>query len=192
MQLGGHLITDIYDGTPGLDIYDGTINVDLFDGSLTEPELTEFAGIVNEDLYDGTITASLYGGSLTLPALDGSLAVWTMQNVPLTLAEFNDQTINLAITSLGSPFNLTGVTLNMLLKTAAGTADNLATLLSSAGGSPAIIVTNAASGLATVTIPSADLGALTYTFYRIDVVQSGLKNTCMYGAVTYITLLCTG
>jgi hypothetical protein len=111
-----------------------------------------------------------------------------MQNAPLTLAEFNDQTINLAITSLGSPLNLTGVVLNMLFKTAAGTADGSALTLSSTGGSPAIVITNAAAGLATVTIPNADLQTETYTFYRVDVVQSGLKNTCMYGAVTYITL----
>jgi BppU N-terminal domain len=111
-----------------------------------------------------------------------------MQQIALTLAENNDETVNVAITSSGSPLNLTGATINMYLKTAAGTPDGGATLLSSAGGSPAITITNPSGGLCTVAIPRADLTAETNTFYRIDVVFSGLQNTAIYGSITWITL----
>jgi len=111
-----------------------------------------------------------------------------MQTAALTLAENNDETVSVAITQNGSPLNLTGATVNMYLKTAAGTADGSALLLSSAGGSPAITITSPTGGLCSVAIPRADLYPETYTFYRIDVVFSGLQNTVVYGAITWITL----
>lgn len=111
-----------------------------------------------------------------------------MQVISLTLAENNDESVNVAITQNGSALSLSGATVNMYLKTAAGTPDGSALLLSSAGGSPAITITNSSGGLCTVAIPRADLTAETSTFYRIDVVLSGLQNTCIYGPVAWITL----
>jgi hypothetical protein len=132
--------------------------------------------------------ANTYGGTLTLPNYGGGLTGWTMQQINLTLAENNDETVAVAITSGGSPLSLSGATINMYLKTAAGAPDGAALVLSSAGGTPAITITNSAGGLCSVAIPRANLYPETYTFYRIDVVFSGLQNTCIYGNVTWITL----
>jgi hypothetical protein len=141
--------------------------------------------------YDGSCSslANTYGGTVGVTDFaDGTLVGWTMQNVGLTLAENNDESINIAITQNGVALSLSGATINMYFKTAAGTADGSALLFSSAGGSPAITITNSSGGLATAAIPHADLEAETYNFYRIDVVFSGLQNTCIYGNITWITL----
>ena len=146
-----------------------------------------FAPLAN---YGATCTslANAYGGTVGVTTYDATLVGWTMQQVALTLAENNDESVSVAITQNGTALNLTSATINMYLKTAQGTPDGSALLLSSAGGSPAITITNAAGGLCTVLIPRADLYPETYTFYRIDVVFGGLQNTCAYGAITWITL----
>ena len=107
---------------------------------------------------------------------------------PLNLLEFNDVTINIAVTTSGSPYNLTGATLNLLFKTVAGTPDANALVFSSGGGSPAITITNAVGGLATAVIPNVDLQTETYNFYRLDVVASGLINTALSGPITWTSL----
>lgn len=132
--------------------------------------------------------ANAYGGTLVLADYDAATIGWTMQQVALTLAENNDETVSVAITQNGSPLNLTTATVNMYLKTAAGAPDGGALLLSSGGGSPAITITNASGGLCSVAIPRADLTTETYTFYRIDVVFSGLQNTAIYGVINWVTL----
>jgi hypothetical protein len=148
------------------------------------------ATVVSLDVTSGgTETTASLGGTVTYGnTLGGTATGWTMQQVSIQLAENNDETVDFALTSGGSALNLTGATVNMYLKTAAGTPDGSALVLSSAGGSPAITVTNAAGGLIAVAIPHADLAAETYTFYRVDVVFSGLQNTCVYGPVTWVTL----
>jgi hypothetical protein len=147
--------------------------------------------ITDGNVLGGTITvlSATLGGTITLAlSYGGSTIGWTMQQATLSLAEFNDETLDIALTSNGSPLNLTSATINMLFKTQAGTPDDDALTLSSAGGSPAITITNASGGLITVAIPNGDLQAETYNFYRIDVVFSGLQNTALYGPVTWITL----
>jgi len=114
-----------------------------------------------------------------------------MQNVNLNFAEFNDITLNVTITSNGSALNLTGYTVNMLLKPLAGVidSDGRVLTLSSAGGSPAIVITNAATGACTVSIPHSDLQDETHAFYRIDAVDgSGNINTAIFGNITYTSL----
>lgn len=141
--------------------------------------------------YSSTITvlANTLGCTLAAVTFNSTTVGWTMQQASITLSEFNDQSINLAITQNGVAVNLTGQNVQMLLKTAAGTTDASALTLSSSGGSPAITITNAAQGLATVTIPSANLSTEQYNFYRVDVISSGaLKNTCVYGPINWITL----
>jgi hypothetical protein len=138
--------------------------------------------------YGATFTLADYGATLGLSDFGAQLTGWTMLTAPLNLNEFNDVTINIAVTENGSPYNLTGVTLNLLLKTVAGTPDANALIFSSSGGSPAIVVTNASGGLATAVIPNTDLDAETYNFYRLDVVSGGLTNTTLYGNITWTTL----
>ncbi len=112
-----------------------------------------------------------------------------MQQASLTLAEFNDMTIDLAITNNGAPFNLTGYTVNLLLKAQAGDPDESALVFSSGGVSPAITITSASQGLATAQLPNDDLDTEAYNFYRLDVVNSSSQQqTTAYGPITWITL----
>jgi hypothetical protein len=113
--------------------------------------------------------------------------VYTMQEVDIVLVQNNDEVLNFALTSSGSALNLTSATVNMYLKTSAGISDtDPSTLtLTTTGGSPAIVVTNAAGGLLTVTIPKADLApTAVYGYYRMDVVLSSQQHTAIWGSVT--------
>jgi hypothetical protein len=110
-----------------------------------------------------------------------------MQPVTLTLGEFNDEVIGLAITNNASAFNLTGFGLTAYLKLHAGDLDSAGTTKSYSIGTGIAIVSNP-GGTANWTIPRADLQALTFTFWRVDVTIGGLQNTAMYGAVTVTAL----
>jgi hypothetical protein len=145
-------------------------------------------GATVEVIESATCTLQDNSATLVLPSPDATLVGWTMLNAPLTLSEFNDVTIDIAVTQNGSPYNLTGVTVNLLFKSQAGTPDGSALVFSSGGVSPAITITNAAGGLAVAVIPNTDLDAEVYSFYRLDVVNAGLTNTCLYGAVNWISL----
>lgn len=145
-------------------------------------------GFLRVATSDATFALADYGATLALANFGASLTGWTMQTAPLTLNEFNDVTISITVTQNGSPLNLTGSTLNLLLKTAPNTPDSNALIFSSAGGSPAIVITNSAGGLATAIIPNTDLDAETYTFYRLDVVSGGLTNTTLFGSIVWISL----
>jgi hypothetical protein len=122
--------------------------------------------------------------------LDATLTGGTMQGpISLSLSEFNDMTFSITVTTNGTPYNLTGATLNLLLKSAAGAPDSGALVLSSAGGSPAITIAGGTGGTATVVIPKTDLSAESYNFYRLDVVSSGaLTSTTLFGPVVWISL----
>jgi hypothetical protein len=197
-NFGGGAVPVTYDGGITLANYGGSAvtQANTYGGTITLPNN---GGGVTPETIDGTLTvatlsgtavtqANTYGGTVANVTIDGSLTGWTMQQVALTLAENNDESVNVTLTQNGSALNLTSATVNMYLKTAAGTPDGSATLLSSAGGSPAITITNASGGLCTVAIPRSDLGSEAFTFYRIDVVFSGLQNTAIYGSITWITL----
>jgi uncharacterized protein YjbI with pentapeptide repeats len=121
----------------------------------------------------------------------GSATGWTMQNINLNFAEFNDITLTGTITSSGSALNLTGYTVNMYLKPLAGVVDTDGRVikLSSGGGSPAITITNAAAGAISVFVANADVQDQTHTFYRIDAVDgSSHINTAIFGNITYTAL----
>jgi hypothetical protein len=145
-------------------------------------------GATVEVVESATCTLLDIDATLVLPSPNATLVGWTMLTAPLTLSEFNDVTIDIAVTQNGSPYNLTGVTVNLLFKSQAGTPDGSALIFSSGGGSPAITITNAVGGLAVAVIPNTDLDAEIYFFYRLDVVNAGLTNTCLYGPITWISL----
>lgn len=139
----------------------------------------------------GTATPVVINGTLTEQIINGTETGWCMIAVPLTLGEFNDVTVNLAFTaSGGGALNITGATIDVFLKTAAGVADtDPSTIkLSSAGGSPAVTIISGVGGTANVAIPAADVISLGITFWRADVVLSSLRNTAMYGPVTVTPL----
>jgi hypothetical protein len=105
------------------------------------------------------------------------------QAVNITLNEFNDETINLAITNNSVAFNLTGYGLQALLKTAPGISDTDPSTLLLSTGNGAITVTNNAGGLATLVIPHANLQNTNFAFWRVDITISGTQATAMYGTI---------
>jgi hypothetical protein len=166
--------------------FGGTLTVPGFGAVLTTPGPNAVLILPN---LGGSLAAPNYGATLSLANLSAVITGGTMQQASLTLSEFNDMTIDIAVTNNGSPFNLTGYNLNLLLKSAAGTPDSSALTFSSSGGSPAITVTSASAGLAVAQLPNADLDSEAYTFYRLDVVNaSSQQQTTVYGQIIWVTL----
>jgi len=156
--------------------------------------------VVDANLLGGTVTRLPLGGNtvvvhvlggttVVVDPVSGSLAEWTMQEVDIVLAEFNDETLNLTITSNGSAYNITGLELDMYLKPQAGVADGAAGVVKLSTVTGEITITNGAGGLATVAIPNADLTSTgAFTFYRVDIVAAGKKNTAIFGKVATTAL----
>lgn len=169
----------------------GTIRHPLnLSGTLTEDP--DYSGTIVPEVINGTIVrvTTVYNGTAARATViyNATIVGWTMQEVDITLAEFNDETFDLALlTSGGGALNITGFELDMFLKSAAGTPDSAATKLSTVTGE--IVITNAAGGLATVAIPSADIGiGANYGFYRVDAVNGGFRNTAIFGKVAVTPL----
>jgi hypothetical protein len=166
--------------------FGGTLTVPSFGAALT---LANLGGSLTPVSPSATCTIPGYGATLSLANLGAVLTGGTMQQATLTLSEFNDMTINIAVTNNGVAFNLTGYNLNLLLKSAAGVPDSSALTFSSSGGSPAITITSPSGGLAVAQLPNVDLDAETYSFYRLDVVNaSSQQQTTVYGSIIWITL----
>jgi hypothetical protein len=166
--------------------FGGTLTTPGFGAALTLPG---FGGLLTTVSPSATCTIADYGATLSIAGFGAVITGGTMQQASLTLSEFNDMTIDIAVTNNGVAFNLTGYNLNLLLKSQAGVPDDTALTFSSSGGSPAITVTSPTGGLAVAQLPNADLDAETYTFYRLDVVNaSSQQQTTVYGSIIWITL----
>lgn len=176
--------TNILGGIPVADFADAVATVTTVDGAATRVS----------PVYGGTATdANVLGGTVTDANLFGGTWMgFTMQAQNITVGEFNDELIDVSVTSGGSAFNLTGYTLKVYLKTASGIddADPSTVVLSSTGGSPAITVVSAPAGTIQIRIAHADLtDATNIGFWRLDVIDgSGNQNTAVYGTVTVIPL----
>ncbi len=182
---GGTALTGNRGGTVVNDTYGGTVtNVNSYTGA----GITGYGGSftdINAGLGGTDVDTNNYGGT----ANAGCFV--TMQSVNITLGEFNDEVINLTVTNNSAPFDLTsgpGYTLKAFLKVSVGDLDSAGSTKTyvSTGGSPPIVVTNGPGGLATWTVPHADLQNATFTFWRLDVVTIGtlLNATAMYGTVS--------
>lgn len=184
LQLGGTV------GIPNL--LGGTVSVVRAKaGSLTV--LSPIAGTLTLKSVDGTATVSpvLAGSAVVVSPYSSSLVEWTMQEVDIVLAEFNDETVNLAITSSGSALNITGYTLEMYLKPVRGSADTATGVVKLSTATGEITITNGPGGLATVAIPASDFTSVNdiYTFYRVDTIDTNSKrNTAIFGLVTVTQL----
>jgi hypothetical protein len=182
-NLGGtELDTNLLGGTAvTLDPYSGTgANANALAGTATDPNAMSGGASVDLNVLGGVVTIV---DPYTATEVD-----WTMQEIDIILAEWNDETLNVSITSGGSALNLTGLEVDVFLKTAAGIADTdpstikLSTVL---GG---VVITNAPGGLVQVSIPSMDLTSLGIGFWRCDVVNSGKRNTAIFGKVVVTAL----
>lgn len=110
------------------------------------------------------------------------------------LNENNDENVKVTLTTNqptpGIALDLTGQTVEAYLKPSASTADGDASvwLGSSAGGSPAITITDAVQGQVEIAIPAAAV-TTTKGWLRVDVISAGGKRkTGPYGAVTVTNL----
>jgi hypothetical protein len=151
----------------------------------------DIAGNVAEVVINGTLTIKVINGTITrvTNVYNGSVVGWTMQEIDITLAEFNDETLDLTLTAAGGgALNITGYEIDMFLKTVAGSPDGDAVKLSTVTGE--ITITNPTGGLATAAIPAVDLGATaSYGFYRVDAVDTGgYRNTAIFGKVSITPL----
>jgi hypothetical protein len=149
-----------------------------------------FAGnVTNHTVFGGNVVNDLIlGGGVSRRAIDGALVGWCMLEVDITLGEFNDETLDVSITSGGSPFNITGLTMEMYLKTAAGVSDTDPSTVKLTTPTD-ITITNGPGGLATVVIPNADLQpGDNVGFYRYDILQAGKRHTALFGKVTVTSL----
>jgi hypothetical protein len=193
MTLGGVLTAYTVDGsdTEVANNLGGSLVAFTDDGTIAATaNLGGTAALVVNSL-GGTISAYTDDGSIATTAFGGSATGWTMQNINLNFAEFNDITLTGTITNSGSALNLTGYTVNMYLKPTAGVVDTDGRVikLSSAGGSPAITITNAASGAISILVANADVQNQNLLFYRIDAVDASSHiNTAIYGNITYTAL----
>ena len=101
----------------------------------------------------------------------------------LQLSERNDETINLVLLQPDgiTPYNLTGATVRFFIKPSAASGDTDIDVILLSNVTSGIVVTDAVNGLATVTIPMADLPAPVAKFWRVDVVAAGQTKTAMFG-----------
>ncbi len=95
----------------------------------------------------------------------------------------NDLSFSFALTAAGSPVNLTGLTLTVVLKPTAASPDVTGTTYTTSSG---LTVTSAAGGAFTWAVPHADVkvsppGSL---WYRVDLTSAGETETALYGALS--------
>lgn len=189
LALGGSAQTVTYGGSvtridPALA---GTGLVAAYGGSKTQ---VSFGGTLTHvtAAYTGVLALPTFGGSLSTISFGGSLIGWSMQTQDITLMEHNDETLDVTITKNGSALNLTGYTIEAYLKATSATADADATTEKLSTTTGEITITNAATGQAEIAIPAVDLADTTHTFWRLDVVNAGKRNTVFSGKVTVTPL----
>lgn len=186
LQLGGTATDFIINGTAAVTIVNGASTVLTINGT---DSVTSFNGtaLVVDPNRNGTASVTAINGTVTETSYNATEVAWGMIAANLTLGEFDDSSVNLAFTtSGGGALDLTAATVDVYLKTAAGVLDSDGTTkhYSSAGGSPAITITNPTGGLATVQIPMADIVNASLTFWKASVTIGGKRNTAMFGTVT--------
>ena len=98
----------------------------------------------------------------------------------LKLIEGNPETVRETVTDddTGSPYDLTGATINFYIKPSADTADTDPSVTKLSTSTSEITVTDAAGGVCTVAVPPQAAGTL---WRRLDVVTAGQAKTAVYG-----------
>lgn len=173
-----------YSGTvTDQNLFHGSIVRLPFSGSIVDGNV--FGGmVVDSNAFAGTVVhVQVFGGGMVRQILDGGLVGWCMQEVDITLAEFNDESLTVTITSGGGPFNVTGLTMEMYLKANAGDSDTAPSTVKLTTPTDITIV-DGPNGIVNVAIPNADLQPGDVVgFYRYDILQSGKRHTALYGKV---------
>lgn len=113
------------------------------------------------------------------------------QSLPLALNENNDEEIN-AILSTNQPtvdtaLNLTGLTLEAYLKASPSASDTDASTWKGTTTGGQIVVTVATAGKVSIKIPAASI-TTAMAWWRLDVLDTGLRKTALYGVVSVTNL----
>jgi len=161
-----------------------------FSGTVADEN--SFTGIFIDDLVlSGNVVGHLIlsGAIVDENTFTGTMKGWCMQEVDITAGEFNDESWDFTINagSPPSPFNITGLTLEMYFKTAAGVSDTDPSTVKITTPTD-ITITSGPAGQGTASLPSTNLQNNNLGFYRLDVLQSSKRHTALYGKVG-ITLL---
>jgi hypothetical protein len=158
----------------------------VFNTSVSVRDLLSATVSVSANTYDGVVSVVTVDGEISVAdPVSAALEEWSMNQADITLNESNDETVSLTISSGGSPVNLTGYTLNMLLKPQRGSSDGASGVLELTSPSGGITITNAAAGQALAAIAGTSITPNVWSFYRVDVIDSSSKrNTAVYGNVT--------
>lgn len=160
------------------------VRVDLLGGSVVDSNVLG-GTVVDGNVFAGTVAHALVlGGNTVKQTFDGVLVGWCMQEVDISLAEFNDESLTVTITSSGGPFNITGLTMEMYLKVNAGDSDTAPTTIKLSTVTGEITIVDGPNGIANVAIPNTDLQPGDVVgFYRYDVIQATKRHTALYGKV---------
>jgi hypothetical protein len=105
----------------------------------------------------------------------------------ITLNENNDENLKIVVATnvptAGTVLNITGMTVEAFLKTAAATPDADASVWKGSTATAEITITDGPAGKATVAIPASAIDT-TKGWYRVDVISAGKRKTATYGVVT--------
>jgi hypothetical protein len=144
-----------------------------------------YAGTVTIATLAGTATVNgSYAGGITVYTVSGSVTAWSAENVNLSLGEFDDTSLSVTILSGVSALNLTGYTMQLILKPSAGIVDTDPSVKVITG-----TVVTPTAGLCSFTVPHSDTQGTTLGFYRIDAIgPEDTRNTAAYGNIIYTTL----
>lgn len=105
-------------------------------------------------------------------------------NMPLSVLVNNDISFQLQLTTLAAgtdntvPLNITGMSLTFYIKASSTASDGTATTYTIGSG---ITVNTASLGLITVAIPHSQNTIVGSMWWRLDINNSGLITTAMYG-----------
>ncbi|MFE3461385.1 hypothetical protein ACFXKD_27895 [Nocardiopsis aegyptia] len=113
-----------------------------------------------------------------------------MARTELILREGNDETLSLTVAEEdgGGPHDLTGATLELLIKTSEDAADSDPSTVLLSSTTSDITINSPAAGTATATIDRTHLQQPGTRFWRLDVVRPGTRRTAIYGPLSIVDL----
>lgn len=105
----------------------------------------------------------------------------------LTLNQGNDEDLLILVRTnvpvANTPLDLTGCTVEVLLKLSPDTADSDASTWTGSSAGIGVQITDAIHGVVSVSIPAGNINPA-YRWWRCDVISTGKRKTAVYGIVS--------
>ena len=109
----------------------------------------------------------------------------------ISLNENNDENVKVVVTTNvptdGTVLDISAKTVEAYLKPSKGTADTDPAVWKGSTATTGVTITDGPNGHCTVSVPAASV-TTTMTWWRVDVLSSGLRKTAIYGPVTVVDL----